>query len=355
MEFHRRRTAVAISAVMALAASLTACSSSGSGDTASSASGSTSASGGSGSYDIAFLPKNLGNPYFDASDQAAKKAVEGFGGTFKEVGPTQAAPDAQVSFINTLTQQKVGAIVLSANDPAALCDALGQARAAGVHVLTFDSDVNPDCREMYVAASNTELIGQKEVDIIASEIGDAGQIAILSASANATNQNAWIDVMKSYLASKYPKIELVDTVYGNDDDQTSYDKTEALLSQHPDLKGIISPTTVGIAAAARYLSTSQYKGKVMLTGLGTPNDMRDYVKDGTVKEFALWNPEDLGILASYAAKALIDGSITGAEGETFKAEGLSSGVTDFTIGKDGVVVLGDPFVFNASNIDNFNF
>ncbi|WP_024285523.1 rhamnose ABC transporter substrate-binding protein [Cellulomonas sp. KRMCY2] len=308
-----------------------------------------------GSYDIAFLPKNLGNPYFEASDAAAQSAVEGFGGTFKEVGPTEATADGQVTYINTLTQQAVDAIVLSANDTNALCDSLKEARDAGVHVVTFDSDVEVSCREMYIQASSAELIAQKEIDIIAEQIGGAGQIAILSATANATNQNSWIEVMKTYLASDYPDIELVEVVYGDDDDQTSYDKTEALLSTYPDLKGIVSPTTVGIAAAARYLSTSEFKGTVALTGLGTPNDMRDYIADGTVTSFALWNPEDLGILAAFAAKALVDGDITGAEGDTFTAEGLSSGVTDFTVGADGVVVLGDPFVFDESNIADFNY
>ena len=127
--------------------------------------------------------------------------------------------------------------------------------------------------------------------MIAEQIGDAGEIAILSATANATNQNAWIELMKKDLAANHPNIKLVDTVYGDDDDQTSFDKTAALLQTHPNLKGIISPTTVGIAAAARYLSTSDAKGKVALTGLGTPNQMREYVKDGTVTAFALWNPE----------------------------------------------------------------
>ena len=113
--------------------------------------------------------------------------------------------------------------------------------------------------------------------------------------------------MKKDLAANHPNIKLDDVVYGNDDDQTSFDKTAALLQTYPNLKGIISPTTVGIAAAARYLSTSDSKGKVALTGLGTPNQMRPYVKDGTVTEFALWNPEDLGYLAAYAASALVDG------------------------------------------------
>ena len=158
-------------------------------------------------------------------------------------------------------------------------------------------------------------------------------------------------MMKKDLAASHPNIKLVDTVYGNDDDQTSFDKTAALLQSHPNLKGIISPTTVGIAAAARYLSTSDKKGKVELTGLGTPNQMREYVKDGTVTYFALWNPGDLGYLAAYAAKALVDGTIKGKEGDKFTAGTLG----EYTVGADSVVLLGDPFVFNAENIDDFDF
>ncbi len=114
-------------------------------------------------------------------------------------------------------------------------------------------------------------------------------------------------------------MKLVKVAYGDDDDQKSFQETQGLLQAYPDLKGIISPTTVGIAAAARYISGSKYKGKVALTGLGTPNQMRQFVKDGTVEKFALWNPADLGYLASYAAAALASGQITGAEGEKFKA------------------------------------
>ena len=187
--------------------------------------------------------------------------------------------------------------------------------------------------------------------MIAKQIGDAGEIAILSASANATNQNAWIDLMKKDLAANHPNIKLVDTVYGNDDDQTSFDKTAALLQSHPNLKGIISPTTVGIAAAARYICTSDFKGKVAVTGLGTPNQMRKYVEDGTVTSFALWNPEDLGYLAAWAAKALVDGTITGKTGDKFTA--ASSATSPSATARPSL--LGDPFEFNKANIGQFNF
>ena len=349
MKFSRKRATALAAAAIAAALVLTGCADTGGGSGAEGDGG--GAGGGSDNLTITFLPKNLGNPYFDTSSRGDMAAVEELGGTFAEVGPAEATPDAQVSYINTATQQGVGALVVSANDPQAICDALNEARDAGVKVVTFDSDTNPDCRDLFINQADAEGIAKVQVDLIAEQIGGAGEIAILSASANATNQNAWIELMEEYLASDYPDITLVETVYGDDDDQTSFDKTAALLQTHPELKGIISPTTVGIAAAARYLSTSDYKGTVALTGLGTPNQMRDYVEDGTVTAFALWNPEDLGYLSAYAAAALIQGDITGEEGDTFEAGELG----EYEVGADGVVLLGDPFVFDADNIGDFDF
>ncbi|HZW42010.1 MAG TPA: rhamnose ABC transporter substrate-binding protein [Agromyces sp.] len=342
----RRPLGVALTALaMGAALVLTGCSAGNGGD------GGGDEGGDGDNLAITFLPKNLGNPYFDTSNAGGEEAIEEFGGTFAEVGPSEASPTSQVSFIQTAAQQGVGGLVVSANDPEAICDALNEARDAGVKVVTFDSDTNPDCRDLFINQATAEGIAKSQVDLIAEQIGDAGQIAILSASANATNQNAWIELMEEDLAANHPNIELVETVYGDDDDQTSFDKTAALLQTYPELKGIISPTTVGIAAAARYLSTSEYKGKVALTGLGTPNQMREYVEDGTVTSFALWNPADLGYLAAYATKALIEGDITGEEGDSFDAGKLG----EYEVGADGVVLLGDPFVFDADNIGDFDF
>ena len=345
MKIHKTRLGALGALVASLALLTSACG-------GSSADGGSGGSGGSGGdISVTFLPKNLGNPYFDTSDKGGKEAVAKFGGTFKEVGPDTASPDGQVPFINTAAQQGVKALVVSANDPKAIGSALNQARGAGTKVVTFDSDTEPQYRDLFVNQASAEGIAKVEVDMVTKQIKDSGEVAILSAAANATNQNAWIKLMKADLAKNHPNVKLVDTVYGNDDDQTSFDKTAALLQKYPKLKGIISPTTVGIAAAARYLSTSDKKGKVYLTGLGTPNSMKEFVKDGTVKEFALWNPGDLGYLAAYAAKALVDKTITGKKGDTFTAGKLGK----YTLGKDKTVLLGDPFVFDAKNIDKFNF
>jgi rhamnose transport system substrate-binding protein len=347
MKFQKRRTTALASLALTATFAFTACGSDDDGGD------SGSGSEGGGELSITMLPKNLGNPYFDTSTSGAEAAAEEIGASIEEVGPETASPDAQVSYINTVAQQGQDALILSANDPEALCDAIDEARSAEVKVVTFDADTSPECRDLFVNQATAEGIAAKQLELISEQIGGEGEIAILSASANATNQNAWIEMMEAELADNpdYSGLELVDIVYGDDEDQKSFDQTEALLQNHPDLKGIISPTTVGIAAAARYLSDSNAKGQVALTGLGTPNQMREYVENGTVEAFALWNPGDLGALATYAAAALANGDITGEEGDTFEAGELG----EFEVGADGVVLLGEPFTFNADNIGDFDF
>jgi rhamnose transport system substrate-binding protein len=302
---------------------------------------------------VAFLPKQVNNPYFTIADGGGKTALTALGEKYKEVGTNSGTDLAgQVSYVNTLTQQRVGAIALSAQDPGALCTALKQAMSNGIKVVTYDSDTNAGCRQLFVSQAGAEALGRTEVRLLAQQIGYSGQIAILSAAQTATNQNTWIGYMKDELKKPaYKNMKLVTVAYGNDDAQTSFQQTQGLLQQYPNLKGIISPTTVGIKAAAQYLSGSKYKGKVRLTGLGTPNDMRAYVKNGTVTAFELWDPAKLGELAGYAATALASGQITGAQGQTFKAGALGT----FKIGASGVVLLGNPTVFNSADIDQYHF
>lgn len=344
MKFSKTAAALAAAALVAVSACTTPT------QTAVPSAGGESSAPTSAALKITVLPKNLGNPYFETSNKGAEAAAAEIGATTELVGPAEAAADAQVQYIETATQQKVSAIALSANDQTALCDSVKAAQAAGVKVVTFDSDA-PGCRDLFVNQATAEGIAKSLVEMAVDQSGGSGEIAVLSATANATNQNAWIEAMKADLAANHPDVKLVDVVFGDDQDQKSFDETQALLQKYPNLKVIVAPTTVGIAAAARYVSTSDAKGKVMVTGLGTPNDMRAYVKDGTVKEFALWNPEDLGYLTVFAIKALSDGTITGAEGDKFTAGKLG----EYTVGADKTVLLGDPYKFNADNIDNFNF
>jgi rhamnose transport system substrate-binding protein len=305
---------------------------------------------------IAFLPKDIVNPYFGTAATGAQEAATELGGQFQQVGPQSANAAEQVTFIQTLTQQQVAAIVVSANDPDALAPALKDAMAQGIKVISYDSDVAPDARIAFANQADSEEIGRIQVQIMGKLLDCEGEIAILSAAATATNQNAWIATMEDELAKPgYENLTLVETAYGDDDPQKSHDKTIELLTAYPDLKGIISPTTVGITAAAQALEEEGRGGgsdnQVQLTGLNLPNQMRPYVESGTVQEFALWDPGNLGYLAYYMAAQAIAGNLTGAEGETFTAGKLGT----YTVGPNGTVILGPPTIFNAENIGDYNF
>jgi rhamnose transport system substrate-binding protein len=267
------------------------------------------------------IPKNLGNPYFTTADSVksggALFALKQLGESGTETSGTAATAASQIPAIQAAITKGANALVVSASDAAALCPTLKAAMKKKITVVTYDSDA-PACRSLFINQADSGAIGRSEVDLLAKQLNKTGEIAILSAAASATNQNAWIGFMKQEL-KKFPNMKLDTVVYGNDDPTTSTQVAQGLLQQYPNLKGIISPTTVGIAAAAAVLDVPQYRGKVKLTGLGTPNSLRKYVKDGTIDGFELWNPADLGYLAAYAAVNLASGTITNAAGQTFTA------------------------------------
>ncbi len=307
----------------------------------------TAAAGGS----ITVIPKSLGNKYFEASDKGAKAAAAALGLKFLEAGPTATGSADQVPFIQTAIQTGQKAIAIAANDPVAVCNDLKAAQNAGVKVVAFDTDTS--CRDIFVNQATVAGIAKGLVDLTSKHLGAAGgTIAILSGGANAQNLNAWVDAIKALIAKDHPEITIAKVAYGEDQDQKAYQAAQGLMQSIPNLKAIIAPDTVSVKEAAHYLSdTPQFQGKVWVTGLGLPSEMATYVNSGIVQQFGLWNPEDLGYLATYAADALIKGTITGKQGDKFSAGKLGS----FTVGKGGEVVLGPMFVFDKSNVGKFSF
>jgi rhamnose transport system substrate-binding protein len=357
-----RRVATAALAAVLAGGVLAACSStstkSSSNSTAPAGSGSASSSGGAikKGLKVYFIPKDTQNPYEVLADKGGQKALQELGGAVTVSSGTADTAAAQLPSIQAAIQAKADAIVIAANDPSALCPSLNKASQAGIKIVAFDSDITcgTSPNHLFINQADTKTIGTSEVDLLAKQLNSTGDIAILSAAASATNQNAWIKYMKEQLV-KYPKMKLVSTVYGNDDPATSLTVLQGLLSGYPNLKGIISPTTVGISTAAQYLSTHKdVAAKVTLTGLGLPSQMKKYIKDGTVKSFELWNPSNLGYLAGYAAASLASGTAMQA-GATFTSGSLNKSYTMAAGPGELSVVLGPPTVFDKTNIDQFNF
>ena len=305
---------------------------------------------------IALVGKSAGNAFFEIAAKAFKETAEAEGATVDVVYPEAATADAQIKVLDNLISQQPDAICISANDVNALQAKLEEAMDAGIKVSSFDSAPNKDSRQVFVNQAGTQAVGQALMDAVLDISGGEGQFAILSATSQSANQNAWIDAMKSIMEGdeKYSKLELVEVAYGDDEPQKSTDQTAALLQNYPDLKVICAPTTVGIAAAAKYLQDNESSCK--LTGLGLPSEMVEYTGDDDAHScpyFYLWDMEGLGKLSAYATMALVKGDITGAEDETFTAGDMG----EFTITKaddEGTeIVLGEPLQFTPDNVADY--
>ncbi len=299
---------------------------------------------------IGLVVKALVIGFFEAAHEGAKQAAKELGDV--EViytGPVTPTAEGQIEVINSLIAQKVDAIAISANDTDALVPILKRAQQRGIKVVSFDSGVAPEGRQVHLNPSSNELIGQmcdQLADIAVKASGsDGGDIAILSATPTATNQNIWIGEMKKNLA-EYPKLKLVATVYGDDLADKSYRETKGLINSYPNLKAIVAPTSVGIVAAAQAVSDMGKTGKIHVTGLGLPSELAGHVDSGAVKNFAIWNPIDLGYAATTIAHNLVKGTATATEvdmGRLGKAK----------LDKNGNAAMAAPFVYDASNVHKF--
>jgi rhamnose transport system substrate-binding protein len=304
-----------------------------------------------GPVTVGFLPKLDTDPYFQVAQSGAEEAQREIGGKAIREAPSQATAEAQIDFINNLVAQKVGVIAIAGNDANAVAPALKRAMQQGVRVISYDSDVAPDARTLFINQAKGDSLAAMMLDSMHNMIGE-GEFAILSSTPTATNQNAWIDFMKAKLSSdpKYAGMKLVQIAYGQESEQINQQQALALVEAFPNLKGIIIPAGIGLPAAARALEQAGRIDKVKLTGLAPATLIKKYIQAGQTQDI-WWNVKDLGYLTYYAAQALAQGKITGKEGETFDAGRLGK----FTIGERGEVVLGPARIVTPQNVGDFAF
>mgnify|MGYP001408112909 FL=1 len=297
---------------------------------------------------IALVVKALGIGFFEAAAKGAEQAADELGGVkIIYTGPTDTTAEGQIEVINSLIAQGVDAIAISANDPDALVPSLKKAMSRGITVISWDSGVAADGRQMHLNPSSNALIGNTIIKLAADHMPNGGDVAILSASATATNHNIWIEEAKKVLPN-YSGVNLVATVYGDDLSDKSYREAQGLMSSYPNLKAIIAPTTVGILAASQAVTDAGKIGEVNVTGLGLPSEMAGAVDSGATKSFAIWNPIDLGYSAAMLAHNIANGAEVGPGASVDMGRMGSAELDD-----NSEAAMSDPFTYDSSNIDQF--
>ncbi|MCT4631474.1 MAG: autoinducer 2 ABC transporter substrate-binding protein LsrB [Firmicutes bacterium] len=316
---------------------------------------------------VVFIPKLTGNMFFESANVGAQDMAGKVGFDCKYDGTTNATVADQVQVINSAVNQGYNAIAVSSNSPDGLNEALKSATDSGMKVVTWDSDVNPEYRSLMVSQGTPEQLGKMLVDMVAEQIDDAKNaeidFAFFYSSPTVTDQNSWVDAAKKYVAEEFPKWNLVTTEYGESDAQKSIQVGESILNTYKDIDAIICPDSTalpGMAQAAKNLGKSAED--VIITGFATPSSMRDFVKDGTLTQFGLWDCKVQGAMGAYIAYWLAAGNDF-VVGDTIDipeigaVEIMPNSVLghEYLSDKSGVVLMPERTIFTKDNIDNYNF
>ncbi len=313
-------------------------------------SGDPASSGGPRKIKIAMLPKLINIDYFDACERGARKAAEELGVELIYNGPTTASGSEQTKFVDTWIRQRVDAICVAPNQPKSIAKFIRKAQAAGIKVLTWDTDAPESGRDLMVNQVDDRVLGEMLIDDLARQMEEKGKWAVIIGSLDAVNLNTWRRHAEARAKERYPGLELTATVVTGENENEARQKVETLLNAVPDLRGMIAFDSNSVPGSAEALKRAGKVGQVALTGNSTPNKMRPYIKEGVLESFFLWDPRALGELTVRLAYILV-------EGKTVKAgtEIPGHGPLVFSSGDRKMVILSPPIRFTRENIDEYDF
>lgn len=312
------------------------------------------------SYNLFMTPKWTGFPYFELAAKGGKDAATDLGDKFTYAGADHSDPLLQVQTIQNFLQQSPDAIILASIDQTTDLPVLTQALQKGVKVVTFDADTGADARNVFCNQLTYEQAAKLILDTCLVDDPSGGPVAFVAATPTTANHKAHIDNMKRLIQTdpKYQVFKALETVYANDDDAKSYDVAVNLMQAHPDLKFIASSSAVSCPAAARAIEATGHVGKVYSGGFALPSAIKKYLVDGSQKAFGLWDPYELGYMATYVAHLLLTGELKLASGSLHPTSGTqftAGKVGQYTVGDNGESVYGKGLIFTKDNIDKYTF
>ena len=298
------------------------------------------------------VPKLIGIGYFGATTLGQQQAAEELGNVSVTTdGPTDANIDDQIQVIDSYITQGVDGILFAANDPVAIAPVLRKALEAGVYVVGYDANSEPDARQWFVNQAEFNGIGKALIDSLVDQKGEDASFGIVTSTFTTPNQARWVSEMWAYATECFPDLDWLETLEAQEDAGLSFQQAQTLINKYgEDLDGIIGLTSVATPASADAVNQADVCEDVAVVGLALPNAMKPYVSSGCVRDVILWNPVDLGYAALYVLRAVVDGEFNPGDSSV-----MAGKLGELMVVNGSEVLLGPPFVYNMDNIDDFDF
>lgn len=304
---------------------------------------------------VAYVPITSGIPYFDPIIEGMQEAVELRGGEFRMLAPSEVSPTSQIPILRTLIQQRVDVICISPNSVDAMNQVLEDARNQGIIVLTVNDDIIgfEQFRDGSILSADYDQLAEDSFRIFAEKMEYSGRFIVLSSTTDAPFQNNQIAIYRRIMEneSRYAGLEMIEILYGDDEPLKSLAEAESALQRHSDLDGIMSPTSVGVIAAAQAVENADRQGSVIVYGLGTPNQARNYIKDGVLAGAMLWDTYRTGFVSGDIAMSLAEGKFTLSPGKSVPVARYDA----VEVLENNVMYAGPPLDLNIDNIDDHDF
>src|SRR5438034_4485095 len=257
---------------------------------------------------IALMPKAKGDPYFVSCKQGADEAAKELGVDLLWDGPTDLDPAKQNEVVEAWITRGVDVIAVSVENEAGISTVLRKARQKGVRVITWDADAEKDARDFFINQATPQGIGYTLADEAARILGNTGEVAIITASLSASNQNEWIKHIKARVAERYGAMKLVAIQPSEGDRDRAFAETQTVLKVYPKARLIMAIAAPAVPGAAEAVKQSG-RSDVRVIGLSLPNMCKPYIHAGVIESIVLWNTMDLGYLTVYASSALSAGEL----------------------------------------------
>ncbi|MER8366758.1 substrate-binding domain-containing protein [Mesorhizobium sp. M1378] len=246
--------------------------------------------------------------FFNQINEGAQKAADAAGAKLVIFNANN-VPSAQNDAIENYITQKVDGIILVAIDVNGVKPAITAAKAAGIPVIAIDAQIPDGDNISFIGVDNTkagEDIGKFYADYVKTEMGGKAKIGIVGAL-NSFIQNQRLDGFKKAVTESGQAVNFLDTVDGQNVQETALSASENLMTANPDMNSLYATGEPALLGAVSAVTSQGRTGDVKVFGWDLTKQAVQGIDDGWVVAVVQQDPAGEGKAAVEALGKLKKG------------------------------------------------